>query len=293
MTGAGRTVVVTDSTADLPPEIAEANGILVVPAVLIVDDVSYEDGQGLSRQEFYRRMPIMAFPPTTASPPLEAFLRAYRLAFDRGAERVVSVHVAGQLSSIVDTAHQAAGAFPGRIDVVDSGQVSLGLGFQVLRAARSGAAGRSADEVIAAAAAVRDRVRTIAMIDDLEYLRRSGRVDWLRSTVTSVLRLRLIVELSGGIVRRLAQVRTRGRAIESLVQRAADWGPLQHLGVLHSNAAPEALSLADRLASQVIDDRPLVVDVTTVIGTHVGPRCLGFVGVLPTAAALATPGGSS
>lgn len=280
MSGAGRVAVVTDSTADLPAEAAEGNGIVVVPAQLVVDGISYEDGRGLTRQEFYRRMPMMSTPPTTASPPLESFVRAYRAAFDSGAERIVAIHVAGRLSGIFDLARQAAQSFPGRIEVVDSGQVSLGVGFQVLRAARAASEGLPPADVIAAAASVRDRVRTLAMIDDLEYLRRSGRVDWLRSRLSSVLHLRLVVELSDGVVRRLAQVRTRGRAIEDLIRRAAAWGSLEHLGVLHSAAAPEALALAGRMAPQVVGDRPMVVDVTTVIGAHVGPRCLGLVGVL-------------
>lgn len=280
MRSAETTAVVTDSTADIPRDAAAENGILVIPAMLIVDGVSYEDGEGLSRAEFYRRMPAMRTPPSTASPPLEVFLQTYRTAFERGANQIVSIHVASQLSGIAELALQAARSFQDRVHVVDSGQVSLGIGFQVLRAARAAAQGLSAAEVVAAAATVRHRVRTLAMIDNLEYLRRSGRVDWLRSSLSSLLHIRLLVELKEGAVHRLAQVRTRRKAIEALVLRATAWGPLQHLGVLHSEAGDDAVDLARSLEPQVSGDRPHVVDVTTVIGTHVGPQCLGLVGVL-------------
>lgn len=280
MSGARTTAVVTDSTADIPRSIAEENGILVIPAILIVDDVGYEDGAGLSRAAFYQRMPEMRTPPTTASPPLEAFLAAYRSALELGARDVVSIHVASQLSGIAELARLAARSFEDRVHVVDSGQVSLGIGFQALGAARAAAQGLSLAQVIAAAASVRERVRTLAMIDNLEYLRRGGRVDWLRSSLSSLLHIRLLVELKTGAIHRLAQVRTRRRAIEALVQRAKAWGPLQHLGVLHSAAEHDAFELAANLHPQLKSEGPHVVDVTTVIGAHVGPNSLGLVGVL-------------
>jgi len=273
------TAVVTDSTADLPAPIAAASGIRVIPVILVVDGSNYVDDGALSRAAFYERLPTMRRPATTASPPVEAFSSIYRLALDAGARRVVSIHVSGRLSGIVDIARHAAQAFADRVQVVDSGQVSLGLGFQVAAAARAATEEKPVTEILAAAEGVRRRVRTIAMIDDLEYLRRSGRVDWLRSSLSALLRIRLLVELADGVVRRLAQVRTRARAIEALAERARGWGRLERLGVLHSSAMEDAAALASSLAPIATDD-PLVVDVTTVIGAHVGPRALGLVGVL-------------
>lgn len=273
------TVVVTDSTADLPAPIAAANGIRIVPVILIVDGASYEDQGDLSRAVFYERLPGLRRPATTASPAIEAFASTYRRALDEGADKIVSIHVSGRLSGIVDIARHAAQAFQDRVLVIDSGQVSLGLGFQALAAARAASQGKAIREITEAADGVRRRVRTIALIDDLEYLRRSGRVDWLRSGLSALLHIRLLVELVDGAVRRLGQVRTRARAIEALAERARGWGPLDRLGVLHASALEDAGILASRLAPLAADD-PLVVDVTTVIGAHVGPRSLGLVGVL-------------
>jgi DegV family protein with EDD domain len=280
LTPAGATAIVTDSTADIPVEVARANRIAVVPAILVVDGDSYDDGQGYPREEFYRRMPSMRTSPTTASPSEQAFTAVYRDVFDRGAQEIVSLHVAARLSGIFEIAHHAAAAFGRRVHVVDSGQVSLGLGFQAMAAAARAAAGGDAEDAIASASSVRQRVQTLAMIDDLAYLRHSGRVDWLRSGLSSLLRIRTLVALTDGAVRRLAQVRTRSRAIDSLVERARAWGPLESLGVLHSAAAHEAGQLAERLSPSLAQGAALVVDVTTVIGAHVGPNCLGLVGVL-------------
>lgn len=273
------TAIVTDSAADLPADLVESYAIRVVPAILVVAGESFPDGKGLSREAFYDRMPSMGRPATTASPSPEAFAAAYQTAFDFGAEQVLSIHVSGRLSGIAGIARRAAQAFRGRVHVVDTGQASLGTGFQVLAAARAVAEGRRLAEVLAAIDGVRRRVRLIAMIDDLEYLRRSGRVDWLRSGLSALLHIRVLIELADGAVRRLGQVRSRPKAIEALFERARAWGDLDHLGVLHSSALQDARALAARLAGGAAH-APLVVDVTTVIGTHVGPRSLGLVGVV-------------
>lgn len=281
-----RTAIVTDSAADLPADLLEAYGIRVVPAILVIDGESFPDGKSLSREAFYERMPSLVRPATTASPSPEAFASAYRAAIDSGADQVLSIHVSGRLSAIAAIAHGAAQAFQGRVHVVDTGQASLGTGFQVLAAAKAASAGRPLAEVLAAVEGVRRRIRLIAMIDDLEYLRRSGRVDWLRSGLGALLHIRVLIELADGVVSRLGQVRSRHRAVDWLAKRAADWGDLEDLGVLHSSALQDARALAARLAGRVAGPgQPLVVDVTTVIGTHVGPRSLGLVGVL-TASAL-------
>lgn len=272
------TAVVTDSATDIPPALAERYGIRIVPVILVVDGRSLQDGQGISRQAFYDVMPSMIRPPTTATPSPEAFAAAYAAALEAGAGHVLSMHVSGQLSGILAMARQAAAAFGDRVEVIDTGQVSLGAGFQVVAAARAALAGTPLKGVLAAVESVRQRIRVLAMIDDLEYLRRSGRISWLRSSLAALLHVRVLVELTDGVVRRLGQVRSRARAIEALVEAAAGWGDLEQLGVLHSSALEDARALAARLATRTAQE-PIVVDVTTVIGAHVGPRSLGLVGV--------------
>jgi len=285
-----RIAIVTDSAADIPAALAQEHAIQVIPAILVVDGQSLPDGQGLSREAFYNRMPSMTQPPTTASPSPEAFVAAYRAALQSGAATVLSIHVSGRLSGIAQIAQRVAGAFDGQVQVIDSSQVSLGAGFQVLAAARAAAQGRPLAEVLSTIESVRRRVRVVAMIDDLEYLRRSGRVNWLRTGLGVLLHIRLLVDLADGAVRRLGQVRSRTKAVEALVEKALSWGELDQLGVLHASAIDDAKALAARLASKVRSlSQPVVVDVTTVIGTHVGPRSLGLVGVLAESVA---PGGS-
>ncbi len=271
--------IVTDSTADIPPEQAAALGITVIPALVTVGGESYADGQGLVRSELYLGMASRRDLPTTASPSPMAFEAAYQRLLDGGARGVVSIHVASQLSAIHAVATQAGRSFPGKVQVVDSGQLSLGLGFQVVEAAQAAAAGADPQSIVQAAEAVRRRVRLVAMLDTLEFVRRSGRVSWLRASMSDILQVKLLVRVDEGKVERLAMVRTLRRALDDLVGMVPAWGPLGRLAVLHTAAQPAAERLAGRLAAQTGLD-PWVVEATTVIGVHIGPGALGISAML-------------
>ncbi len=270
--------IVTDSTGDIPQDEAARLGIRVVPAIVTIEGETFVDGQGLSRSDFYRRLPEMREPPTTAAPSPQRFTEAYESLLSAGVGRILSIHVSSKLSAMLAIAAQAAAAFGGRVHVFDSAQVSMGLGFQAMEAAALAAAGASFEAVLDAAQRARERVWTLAMIDTLEYLRRSGRVGWLRAGLGEFLRVKLLVEVSDGVVHRIGEVRTRHKAVDQLLSLIESRAPLERLAVLHSGIAAEAAALAERLRP-LARQAALVVDVTTVIGTHVGPGSIGAAGL--------------
>jgi len=270
--------LVTDSTSDLPADLVMQHNIEVVPAILIMGDKTYTDGEGISRQEFYRRLPDLPVPPTTASPSVGSFIERYERLFRGGIDRILSIHAPSALSGIFNAARLAAETFGEKVHVLDSGQVTLGLGFQVLMAAEAIARGAVLDDVLSLVASLRERVRVVALLDTLEYIRRSGRVSWVRARIGELLNLKLLIELRQGIVERLGQVRTRAQGIVHLTEILQSWGPLERLAVLHTNAEAAARQLlADIKPNLPIP--PLVINVTTIIGTHVGPNGLGFAAV--------------
>jgi fatty acid-binding protein DegV len=125
---------------------------------------------------------------------------------------------------------------------------------------------------------VRKRVRLTALLETIEYVRRSGRVSWAAAMLGAALRLQPLIGLRYGIVQRLGQARTRLQGVERLVEMLNSWGKLERLAVLHTNAESAAWQLLERVRSKVAVP-PLLVNVTTAIGTHVGPNGLGFVAV--------------
>jgi DegV family protein with EDD domain len=269
---------VTDSTSDIPAELARQLDITVVPALLNIGQASLLDGVDISRSDFYHQLPEMMPPPTTSSPSVGQFQACYEQLLSKGTDRIISVHPPNHLSAIFNAARLAAENFKGRVQVEDSGQVSLGMGFQVLAAAEASRGGASLENVRALLASIRKRVRLAALLDSIKYLRRSGRVSWAAATIGGLLHLKPIVELRHGIVHRLGQARTRMQGVERLRETLNSWGPIERLAVLHTNAEERARALLDLVILKTAIS-PLVVNVTTVIGVHVGPDGLGFVAV--------------
>jgi fatty acid kinase fatty acid binding subunit len=172
----------------------------------------------------------------------------------------------------------AAKAFGKRVLVVDSGQVTMGLGFQVLAAAEAIIAGHTLEGIMSAIEQIRARIHLIAMLDTLEYVRRSGRVSWARYGLGTLLQIKSFVGVKDGAVIGLGKSSTRGKGIERLYEMLSELGPLERLAVLHTNAESDAMRMVEHFKT-LVSPVPLIINVTSIIGTHVGPNGLGFVAV--------------
>jgi len=270
--------IVTDSTADIPEALAEQYHIQVVPNILVIDGQSVEDGKGISREEFYSRLPKMKTFPTTATASSGTYQQVYQRLFQEGVNHILSIHAASLLSGIFNAASLAAQAFGERVHVIDSKHITLGLGFQVLAAAEA-ALQQPLEDILALIEDVRRRVRVIAMLDTVEYMRRSGRVSWARARLGELLQIKPMVEVRSGHVLSLGEVRTHRKGVERLLNLLRNLGSLERLAILHTNAEGEARSFLERLSPE-LSIPPFFVNVTTIIGAHVGPNGLGFAAVV-------------
>jgi len=270
--------LVTDSTADIPTDLVEKHQIEVVPAIVVIGEESFADGEGMTREEFYTRLPDMPVPPTTAAPSAGNFMERYEKLLQAGVEKIFSIHAASNLSGIFNAARLAAESFGERVHVVDSGQLSLGVGFQVLSAAEAAANGESFNGILPLLENVQSRIKVIALLDSLKYLRRSGRVSWTKAVLAGFLNLKPMIDLAYGRVVNIGSVRTQRQGKQRLLDILHDLGALERLVVLHTNAEERARDLLTTL-NPVLPYQPLIVNVTTVIGAHLGPNGLGFAAV--------------
>jgi fatty acid kinase fatty acid binding subunit len=272
--------LLTDSTSDLPKYLIEQFELEVVPSILILDGKEYADGIGISREDFYKRLPSIQTPPTTAAPSIGDFSARYDSLLRRGCEHILSIHAAGALTTIINSARQAAQDFPEKITVIDSLSMSLGLGFQVLAAAEAAEMGLQA--ALDAIQATRKRLRLFAALDTMENMRRSGRVPAVVTMLGSLLQIKPLIEIANGEVKALGAVRTTKQANERMLNLLLQEGLLERLAILHTGAEPRAREFLNTLmqkTSQSVPHDILMVNVTTVIGTHVGPNGLGFAAV--------------
>ncbi len=270
--------IVTDSNCDVPADLVARHAIVVVPSLLNIEGRTYRDGLDLSRAEFYQRLPRLRPLPTTAAQSAGEFEAAYRLCGDAP---IVSIHLAAAFSAIFNAARLGAEPLGSQVTLVDSGSMSMGLGFQVLAAAEAAERGATVAEVVAAAHSVQQRLRLMAVLDTVEYLHRGGRANAITAGISQLLQIKPLLEVANGKVISLARLRTRAKAREGLVARIEALGPLERLAVLHAAADDDAQTLAERLAPRAAQP-PFVVEVTAVIGTHVGPGTLAVAAVPAT-----------
>jgi DegV family protein with EDD domain len=272
--------IVTDSTSDLPAYLVGQYEIIVVPTILVLEGKEYADGIGITREEFYTRLPAFRTPPTTAAPSIGDFTTPYETLLSKGCDHILSIHAASQLTTIVNVARKAAEEFPGKVTCVDSGSLSLGIGFQILAAAEEAEFGLQ--PALAAITSTQERLYVFAALDTMEYLKRSGRVPGAVATLGGLLSIKPMIELKDGVVKPVGAVRTTSQADERILNLLLERGELERLAILHTNAEPRAKQLLDELMNRVRKSIPreiLFVNVTAVIGTHLGPNGIGFAAV--------------
>lgn len=268
--------IVTDCVADIPRALARRLRIEMVPIYLVVGEQSYRDDGTLDRQWFYDRLTERPLPKTAAPPPQE-FLDAYHRLVDEGAEYILGLFAASSVSSIYDHARIAARQLTDvPVKVVDTGQVTMGLGWMAVLAAETAAAGAAPEEVRALILELRHRTRVLGVLDDMDHLRHSGRVGWAKAFVADLLQVKPLVSFEQGAADLIGRVRTHVRARRRLVDRVSWAAPLERLAILHSRVDAAVLSRFQDALAPYAPERPIpVVEVGSVFAAHVGPGCLG------------------
>lgn len=273
-----RVAVVTDSTADLLPELATERAITVVPLTVTLDGRSYLDGVEITADRFYTELGASGGMATTSQPTPARFAEVYeRLLADHG--EVISLHISSKLSGTYAAAHQAADMVaPDRVHVIDTGVVSMPLALLVLAVTAMAREGVGAAEILERLHPVRVGLRTYFMVGTLEYLRRGGRIGPASALLGSVLQVKPVLEIKNGEVTPLERVRTQERALSRVIELAQQTGTRLCALVGHA-AAPTA---AERIleALEPVSESLLVAPLGPVVGAHAGPGTVG-VGCYP------------
>ncbi len=270
--------IVTDSTSDIPAEIARALDITVVPIHILFGNQSYRDGVDIPVEEFYRRLLNGPVHPTTSQPSPEDFIRVYdKLCGD--ADGLISIHISAKLSGTVSSANQATAdkdyACP--IEVVDTNQVSMALGIIVINAAKMAQKGADFATIVSRVKSMSERVKLLVLFDTLKYLARGGRIGKAKSLMGSVLNVKPILTLKEGEFVPSSQVRSRSKGIEKLVEFAASFPKLEDLCLVQSTTPDEAEQLADEMVSIFPRDRIIVARMGVGLATHGGPGLIGVI----------------
>jgi DegV family protein with EDD domain len=276
----GRVRVVTDSAADVPAELAQRLDIAILPCYVIFGSEVYRDGVDLSPREFYDKLATSPILPTTSQPPLGLFVETYQNLL-RESEGIVSIHIASTLSGVFNAARVAADALStAPIEVIDSQQLSMGGGWQVIVAAQAAQEGHTLAEVVSLVQDIRPHARAAVMLNSLEHVRRSGRISQVTALMGTALRVKPLLQIRTGEVMAIATVRTRGKARQRLVELVAAQGAFKELCVVHADAADAAQEVVGRLSTVYPTERLLICQAGAAVTTHLGLGAVGICGVL-------------
>jgi DegV family protein with EDD domain len=268
--------IVTDSTCDLPNEIVSQHSITVIPLTINVGDKSFMDGVDLTRSEFYTQLPNFTPHPKTAAPGPEVFTQAFERLADEGTQAILSIHISETLSATVNSARIAAEQFKRiPVTVLDSRQLSLGLGFIVERAAQLAESGKEEQEIISALNSLMKRTYVFVSLKTLEYLRRSGRMHVALENFGEILQLKPLLHMNMGKAS-AHRTRTQKRATARLLEWLAEYAPYEKLAILHAGVQEEAEALYQQVLSYFPQGEVLITQITPVLGAHLGIGALGF-----------------
>ncbi len=279
-----RVAIVTDSAADLPPDLVARHGVYVVPLFVRFGAEEFRAGVNLSPEQFWVRMtaPDAPFPTTAAAAP-GTFAETYRRCFDEGADAVVCISVGAHLSATIKSALLGVQEHPGReIHVINSMTASMGVGLLVVMAAEMAATGTSAAEI---AEAIRSRAPDVVLyvaLDTLEYLRKGGRISAAQAAIGTVLSIKPIITVRAGVVETVDRIRTRSKA-RARIQDLLLEVPLTSLTLLHAGGSSDVdgfrATIAPRLPGSPDPSSVPAVLIGPSVGPHVGPGCVGGVGL--------------
>jgi DegV family protein with EDD domain len=270
--------VVTDSTADLPPDVAAELAISIVP--LHVDVTGRPDLSGTELSSVRLAEVLRSHGTVTTSRPTPAeFSQQYEALLAAGHQRVVSIHLSGELSGTCESARFAAAHLAGgAVSVVDSRLVGMGLGLTVISAAQAAWAGASVEQVRAEAARSAQRCQAFFYVDSLEWLRRGGRISAAAAMVGTALAVKPLLHFVDGRILALEKVRTSAKAIARLVALAqsAASGFEVDVAVQHLANPARADQVCSHLRAAVPQIRYLYLsEVGAVVAAHVGPGLIG------------------
>ncbi len=270
--------IVVDGGCDVPPDIAQALDITIIPLYVNIGEQSLAEGVDISLQEFYANLPTYDPYPTTAAPPIDTFTATYEKLAQAGAREILSIHISSALSNTFNAARlgaEAAANIPVRL--YDSEQITLGAGLLAIVAAEAAQAGQTMAEIIALLDAKVHHTRVFGMIDTMDSLRRGGRVSWAQFGLGTLLQIKPVMMITAGEISIEAKVRTRKRAIKKMQEMVAAYLPFERIAIIHVNAPEAAQKLREESKALFPAGETPIIPVGPSIGTHLGVGAVGFV----------------
>ncbi|NOZ05143.1 MAG: DegV family protein [Chloroflexi bacterium] len=272
-------LIVTDSAADLPPEVVEALGITVIPLNLHLNSQIYRDGVDISCDDLFSKARNAQAIPSLSAPAVKKFYQTYSK-LGQQAEEIISIHHSSRLSLTVERAQQAAISMVGqsRVMVVDSLLTTVGLGMLVVAAAEAARAGESADSILRLLRDMISHIYLVLFVESLGYLERDGRIREAQSILGTMLNIKPLLIMEDGEIEPMEKVRTRSRGLDKLAEFVSEFTRIERLVIIHKQGIPKEIQGVIERVDAVKPGVPIeIANYGSALATHVGMDALGIV----------------
>jgi DegV family protein with EDD domain len=267
--------IVTDTTADLPPQLAKELGITMVPVYLRFGEEVFRDVVDISQDEFYRRLMHGGIHPSTTQPSPQDFIDVYK-ELGKTADGILSIHVSSKLSGTYNSALRAKETLGGKcpIEVIDSEVVTMGLGQLAIAADKMAKSGMSLQQIAKEVRQMIPRIRILGLLDTLKYLALGGRIGKMQALLGSVLNIKPMLTIKDGVLTPAGRARSRNKGIEMLFEYVKNTPEIQDLAVVYNTTLDEAKALIGRLETIFTEGKITLARLGPALGVHTGPGIL-------------------
>mgnify|MGYP005832310109 FL=1 len=271
--------VITDSTSDIPADLAAKHDIHVVPLYIHFGTETLRDRVDIDTEGFFRRLTTDPHHPKTSQPTPEDFVEAYQTVREKtGAQELVVLTISSALSGTYASAEAARSRVSFPVYVLDTRHVTMGETLIVLAAAEAATQGATGPAVMDLARSLIPKVRLFFAVDTLEYLHRGGRIGTASKFIGTALSIKPVLHIHDGEVAPLERIRTKKRALARLVELVeANIDPSRptFVSVGHGQDQEEADWLAREIETRFHPEQLVMMEVGATIGTHAGPGVVG------------------
>jgi DegV family protein with EDD domain len=267
--------IVTDSTADLTPQLAKEHSITVVPVYLRFGDEVFHDQVDISADEFYRRLSHDTIHPSTTQPSPQDFADVYK-GLTKKADGIISIHVSGKLSGTCNSALQGKEAAGKEcpIEVIDSESVTMGLGQLAIAANTLAQSGKSLPQVVEEVKKMIPSIHVLGLLDTLKYLALGGRIGKVQALLGSVLNVKPMLTIKDGVLTPAGRVRSRAKGTDILFDYVKNAVDIQDLAVVYNTEREEAQAFVKRLGAIFPEEKIRLAQLGPALGVHTGPGIL-------------------
>ncbi|MDP5865501.1 DegV family protein [Streptococcus mutans] len=263
--------IVTDSSITIEPDLVEALDITVVPLTVMVDGIVHSDNDLKEDGKFLSLMRNSKSLPKTSQPPVGLFAETYEKLIKKGAEQIVAIHITHSLSGTLEASRQGANIAGADVTVLDSAFTDQAMKFQVIAAAKLAQKGSSLEEILARVEEVKKKTELFIGVSTLENLVKGGRIGRVTGLISSLLNIRVVMELKNHALNPIAKGRgnkTFNKWLDNLIATIKD-RKIAEIGISYAGASDFANGLKDKLQAYVEKDIA-VLETGSIIQTHTG-----------------------